>query len=403
MEPLRKYVLGLDIGSASLGWAAISVDTFGRPAELIRAGVRIFEPGVDGTSLDIEQGKDQSKTVERRTARLRRRQLRRRAARQRELFRLLQDSGLLPAPAEGGGASSMKRHAALDSLDRRLSLRFRKEYGGDAFDQLPLYMLRKRALYEPLARDELGRILFHLSQRRGFKSNRKDVKKSAKEDDDQGQVKERINELWTKMKESGAKTLGEYLAGLDPHTQKVRRRWTARKMFEDEFALIWEKQQPYHPTILTPELRAKVAHLLFFQRPIAKQEHLIGKCELEAGKRRAPWASLAAQRFRILQKVNDFQMSRAGSLETIRLTEPQREKLYELLDRKGTQAFSKIRTELEIKPELRINLERTEKSMRGNFTQKHMLSVFARDGMFFHPMIRTGSSRSGATASRTRS
>jgi CRISPR-associated endonuclease Csn1 len=77
----QKYVLGLDLGSASLGWALIALNDADDPVSLIRAGVRIFEPGVDGTSIEIEQGKDQSKAVERRTARLHRRQLRRRAAR----------------------------------------------------------------------------------------------------------------------------------------------------------------------------------------------------------------------------------------------------------------------------------------------------------------------------------
>jgi CRISPR-associated endonuclease Csn1 len=93
-ETPQKYVLGLDLGSASLGWAMIALNPADQPTTLVRAGVRIFEPGVDGTALDIEQGKDQSKAVERRTARLHRRQLRRRAARQRELFRSYKRPGL---------------------------------------------------------------------------------------------------------------------------------------------------------------------------------------------------------------------------------------------------------------------------------------------------------------------
>ena len=60
LERPQKYVLGLDLGSASLGWALIALDDADNPVSLIRAGVRIFEPGVDGTSMDIEQGKDQS-------------------------------------------------------------------------------------------------------------------------------------------------------------------------------------------------------------------------------------------------------------------------------------------------------------------------------------------------------
>jgi CRISPR-associated endonuclease Csn1 len=383
METPQKYVLGLDLGSASLGWAMIALGEAGDPASLIRAGVRIFEPGVDGTSLEIEQGKDQSKAVERRTSRLHRRQLRRHAARQKDLFQLMQDSGLLPVAPSGRGSSSEQRHAVLNGLDRTLSLRLRQTEDKNSFDQMPLYILRKRALYQGLASDELGRVFFHLSQRRGFKSNRKEVKKSAKEDQDLGQVKENINKLWSEM---GTMTLGEYFAGLDPHTQKVRRRWTARKMFEQEFTRIWKAQQPYHPGVLTSELHDKIWHLLFFQRPISKQEHLIGKCELEPGKRRAPWASLAAQRFRILQKVNDLHLSQPGSLLSIELTSEQRENLYQLLDSKGTQTFKAIRKLLCIPEELQINLERADKSMRGNFTQQHMLDVFGERWHTYSPI-----------------
>jgi CRISPR-associated endonuclease Csn1 len=376
-EALQKYVLGLDLGSASLGWAMVALDSANEPTALIRAGVRIFEPGVDGTSLDIEQGKDQSKAVDRRTARLHRRQLRRRVARQRELFQLLQRSDLLPVPESGCGASSEQRHKLLNELDQVIARRF-KELGESAsFGQMPLYLLRKRALDHPLEATELGRILFHLSQRRGFKSNRKEVKKSAKENEDLGQVKADIHALEKEMCDAGARTLGEYFAGLDPHIQKVRRRWTARKMFEEEFAAIWTAQQPHHISLLTDELREKIARLLFYQRPIAAQEHLIGKCELEPGKQRAPWATMAAQRFRILQKVNDLRLIESGNSISKPLDEEQRARLYRLLDREGTQTFAAIRKHLGIAKGIQLNLERgDEKDLRGNRTQKSMLKVF---------------------------
>jgi hypothetical protein len=60
----QKFVLGLDLVSASLGWALLALDESDSLIGLIDAGVRIFEPGVDGTSLDIELGKDQSKAVD---------------------------------------------------------------------------------------------------------------------------------------------------------------------------------------------------------------------------------------------------------------------------------------------------------------------------------------------------
>ena len=149
METPQKYVLGLDLGSASLGWAMIALNRADEPTSLVRAGVRIFEPGVDGTALDYRTRKDQSKAVERRTARLHRRQLRRRAARQRELFQGATKSRLLPTNEVGTGASSEQRHELLNALDRSLTLKFLKP-NDDSFAQKPLYLLRKLALDQAL-------------------------------------------------------------------------------------------------------------------------------------------------------------------------------------------------------------------------------------------------------------
>lgn len=372
----RPYLLGIDLGSASLGWALIGIDAMETPVSLIRAGVRIFEPGVDGTALDIQQGKDQSKAVDRRAERLRRRQLRRRVARQRELFGVLQSAGLLPTSTQGAGIGSEQRHQILNKLDVSLTNRYRAESDKEIFGQMPLYALRKKALYEPLQLDELGRVFFHLSQRRGFQSNRKDIKKSAKENEDQGQVKTAIHELEQAIQASGAQTLGEYLAGLDPHDQKVRRQWTGRRMFQEEFEKIWEKQKEHHANLLTPELHDRIWNLLFFQRPIAAQTHLVGKCELEPNKRRAPWAALPAQQFRVLQKVNDLRIERGGGAEKP-LNPEQRAAVFDLLENHGTQSFVKIKQHLGLPKTTQFNLERGKaKELKGNTTAQSMRKVF---------------------------
>jgi len=228
----------------------------------------------------------------------------------------------------------------------------------------------------------MGRVLFHLSQRRGFKSNRKETKKTAKENEDLGQVKADIHALELAIKEAGARTIGEYFAGLDPHTEKVRRRWTARKMFEQEFALIWAAQVVHHGSLLTQELYDRVHELLFFQRPISAQKHLVGTCELERGddkhppKRRAPWATMAAQRFRMLQKVNDLVVIDTKNQTSRKLIKEERGKLYQLLDREGTQSFTSIRKHLDLKGTT-FNLEAGgDKDLPGNRTQKSMRKVF---------------------------
>ncbi len=52
-----QTVLGLDLGTNSIGWALIRYED-DKPRELIAAGSRIFQAGVEGTTQDIEQGKD---------------------------------------------------------------------------------------------------------------------------------------------------------------------------------------------------------------------------------------------------------------------------------------------------------------------------------------------------------
>jgi CRISPR-associated endonuclease Csn1 len=378
-----SYILGIDLGSASLGWAAISLDGAGMATGLLRSGVRLFNPAVTG---DIEKGQDESKAVARRTARLIRRQLRRRAARQSELFQLLQRYTLLP-PYKGAEAdASQQRHSILNALDQELTAKWVKpgNAGAQAAIELPLYLLRKTALDAALEPFELGRVFYHLSQRRGYRSNRKDQASDkgtpgkAKKADDLGAVQGGIKELEDAIRSSGTRTLGEYFTSLDPHSQKVRGRWTARRMYEEEFAAIWAKQVTFHPALLTEELHYKIKHLLFYQRPIKAQSHLIGDCELEPGERRAAWATLEAQQFRVLQKVNDLEIILPGNVTGIPLTPEQRQTVLNLLESSSEATFKKIRKALGLGENIGFNLQRGgETKLKGNLTNSHMADVFA--------------------------
>jgi CRISPR/Cas system Type II protein with McrA/HNH and RuvC-like nuclease domain len=134
----QGYVLGIDLVSASVGWAAIALEGNGGPSKLLRAGVRIFDPAVTG---DIEKGRDESNAVARRSARLVCRQLRRRAARQRELFRLLQKHSLLPLYEGQEADASRQGHSILNCLDREISAKWFETGGNQAAVELPLYNL----------------------------------------------------------------------------------------------------------------------------------------------------------------------------------------------------------------------------------------------------------------------
>ena len=346
----------------------------------------------------------------RRAARLVRRQLRRRVARQRELFRLLQRRGLLPQYEGAEANASHRRHAILNALDLALTAKWAgsENAGERAGVELPLYLLRKTALDGALEPFKLGRVFFHLSQRRGYKSNRKEQaekKGSAdrgKKDENLGEVEGDIKDLMDEMRRAGARTLGEYFASLDPHTQKVRRRWTGRKMFEDEFAAIWEKQAACHPALLTEELRHEIKHLLFDQRPVKTQAHLIGGCELEPGERRAAWATLEAQQFRVLQKVNDLEIVLPGQVKGIPLTAEQRQTVLDLLENSEAVTFDKIRKALKLEKNTGFNLQRGgEKRLKGNLTNAHMAAVFASAGRVCPMKRKRRSLRIGGRSRRT--
>ncbi|HOH50827.1 MAG TPA: hypothetical protein PLI98_08825, partial [Candidatus Hydrogenedentes bacterium] len=113
----ERTVLGLDLGANSVGWALVGYEN-GEPAQIVDMGVRIFEAGTDG---DIASGRDESRAVERRGARLRRRQTKRQSERMTELARTLQRFGLLPPGELRKGAD---RHAFFLALDDRLRADF---------------------------------------------------------------------------------------------------------------------------------------------------------------------------------------------------------------------------------------------------------------------------------------
>ncbi|MBN2170598.1 MAG: type II CRISPR RNA-guided endonuclease Cas9 [Candidatus Krumholzibacteriota bacterium] len=348
----KGYILGLDLGVTSLGWAAIQLEQ-GKPTGILGTGVRIFEAGL----ADLERdGKGRSRNQDRRMARQQRRMLERRSRRKLKLFHLLQNAGLLPPDDADSGKD---RNKLLNKLDDDI---VRSRLGGVIApeQQLP-YILRALALDEKLEPFEIGRAIYHLAQRRGFLSNRR----AGAKDDEEGAVKSGIAELRKTLEKSGYRSLGEYFNSLDPHEERIRQRWTSRQMYKDEFDLIWEAQVKHHSRLLTPELKAEVDLAIFKQRPLKSAKKLIGHCALEPDKRRAPIASLEFQRFRYLQRVNDLEVVEPTGV--IRpLTEDERDKLIEAFEEKGDCTFKQIKKLLKLQ-DCSFNLEEGgEKKLPGN-------------------------------------
>jgi len=367
----EEHILGLDIGANSIGWALIAFQG-GTPERIVRAGVRCFQAGVEG---DVESGKDQSRAQKRREARLARRQTERRARRMGKVARRLQQAGLLP---EGAIDNGEERLRFFTKLDRSISSRYLSAVPEAGPERRRLahvipYKLRADALDQRLEPHDLGRALYHLAHRRGFLSNRR---APVKTDEKPGVVKENITKLGEEMEEASARTLGEYFAGLDPEKQRIRARWTSRKMYLDEFERIWEKQSAFHASILTEEFKKELHDAIFYQRPLKSQKGRIGKCELEHGCRRAPTASLEFQRFRLLQKVNDLLAISKTDGVVRPLTSDERDKLIPELDANEKVTFGRVRKLLGLRG-WRFNLEPGgEKNLMGNKTGAALARIF---------------------------
>jgi len=134
---MMKKVLGLDLGSNSIGWALLE-EKDGKLYRIIDLGSRIFTKAV-------EEKTPTPKNVKRRDKRLARRVLQRRARRKQRMLNYLVSLGLLPEELRG--------HTQPEIILNPL---------GDP------YKLRAKALDAPLVPYELGRVLLHLVQRRGF-------------------------------------------------------------------------------------------------------------------------------------------------------------------------------------------------------------------------------------------
>ncbi|MDA8620938.1 hypothetical protein N9L45_01465 [Planctomycetota bacterium] len=304
MSELRDYTLGLDLGPNSIGWALVETEFDDRNEPVAHRGfldctaaghppmgVRVFEEGI----ANLGTSKEKPRAQERRINRSARRIHARRSARKRRLREVLTQAGFFPETEE-----------ALQTL----------------MAQSDPYELRARGLDEALTADEVGRALFHLCQRRGFKSNRK----SGSSNEDRGMLKE-IAELQADIDGSGARTLGEYLhrlavaetEQLQSGDVRLRNRHTRRSMIERELRLLLDAQRPHHPGLAAIE--GKVTHAILHQHDFLVTEERRAKapsranlhrsptvraCLLEPDERCAPRSAWVFQQFRLLKEVHNL-------------------------------------------------------------------------------------------------
>jgi len=331
-----------------MGWAMVRLNATNEPHAIIKAGVRIFSDGrnpKDGSSL----------AVTRREARAMRRRRDRLLKRKSRMMANLVEYGFFPT----------------DPLARK------------AFELLDPYELRARGLNEALQPEEFARALFHINQRRGFKSNRKTDKK----ENDASALKTALKNLRTEMASDGSRTVGEWLYKRHASGQTVRARYRQtpikqengktkinksydlyidRAMIEAEFDALWSAQTKFNPSLFVEVARLALKDCLLHQRPLKPVRP--GRCTLLPDEERAPLALPSTQQFRMYQEVNNLRILGEGLSEGP-LTLGQRNLLVIALEQHSKRSFTQIKRLLDLSGAAQFNFEDPKRlELKGNTT-----------------------------------
>lgn len=329
-----KRILGIDTGTNSLGWAVIDRDDNGL-CTLIKKGSLIFQEGVK-----IEKGIESSKAAERTGHRALRKHYFRRRLRKIEVLKVLVKYGWCPylSPESLHAWHVQKQYP----MDEDFLLWQRTD---ESLDKNP-YAYRHICLHEELDLDNeserfiLGRAMYHLAQRRGFKSNRLD--QNEEDNNESGTVVKGINSLSEEMKATGHEYLGDYFWHLyqenknvlEGGKKRIRTRYTDREsQYKKEFYAICEKQK------LSDEQIKELERALYFQRPLKSQRHSVGKCTFEKNKPRCADSHPAYEMFRMLSFVNNIKVMGPYDIELRSLNSDEFEKIKSQFFRKSKPQF----------------------------------------------------------------
>ena len=336
-------IFGFDIGTTSIGFAVIDHDVQRDEGKIHRLGVRIFPEARDPKGVPLNQ--------ERRQARLRRRQLRRRRERRRHLGDVLHHAGLLPERGTPCWHEAMR---------------------------LDPYRLREQGFNgESLSPHEIGRAIYHLSQRRHFRGRDLDgLSEVSAEADAEEKKAASARESTLQDLKNEDKTLGAWLAGRSVHERK-RGIHATRRIVEEEFDRVWAPHVP-------EAFHAPVREAIFFQRPVFWRLNTLGQCRFIPGARLCPKGSWLSQQRRMLEKLNN--LSLAGS-EQRHLDDEERQAILARLQTQASMKWPGVRCSLAPlfrtrgmpgeERALKFNLEEGgERNLLGNPVEAKLAGVF---------------------------
>ncbi len=241
-----KKILGLDLGTSSIGWALIAENN--DTVDIIGIGTRIIPLSTDEKD-EFSAGNQISKNQKRTAKRTQRKGYDRYQLRRKALVSLLKSLDVLPEE------DLMK------------------------LDALELWKIRANAVNQKIELKEFARVLLHLNQKRGYKSSRSDANLGKKDTEYVAEVKGR-HQL---IKEQGI-TIGQkfYSELMNNSNYRIKQQVFPREAYIEEFDLICEEQKKHYPEIITDELVEKLKNkIIYYQRKLKSQKGLISICEFE--------------------------------------------------------------------------------------------------------------------------
>ena len=391
---MSKHVLGLDLGVGSIGWCLIALDAQGDPAEILGMGSRVVPLNNATDAADFSIGKAFTVNQERTARRTMRRGFARYQLRRYRLRRELEKVGMLP-------------DAALIQLPL-----------------LELWELRERAATagRRLTLPELGRVLCHINQKRGYRHVKSDAAAIV---GDEGEKKKDSNSAYLagirandEKLQDEHKTVGQYFAEQLRQSQsesptggisyRIKDQIFSRQRYIDEYDQIMAAQRVHYPDILTDEfIRMLRDEVIFMQRPLKSCKHLVSLCEFEKqekvmrvqqddgkggrqlverkikfGPKVAPKSSPLFQLCRIYEAVNNIRLTRPdGSPRDI--TPEERAKIVAHLQSSASLSFAALKKLLKEKALIADQL--TSKSgLKGNTTRVALATALQPYPQYHH-------------------
>ena len=253
---MSKNILGLDLGTNSIGWALISTED-NQPQEILGMGCRII-PLTTDESNQFSKGQAISKNADRTIRRTARKGYDRYQMRRAQLTLFLREHEMLPDRMDENIVTLWKMRADAATPGCQLSLK------------------------------QIGRVLYHLNQKRGYKHAKADHS-----NDKQTQYVASVNQRYSDLCKRN-QTIGQYfyemILGSEVkipnhgpyYTFRTKDQVYPRKAYEEEFDRIMAAQKIFYPEVLTDEIIDYLRnHIIFYQRKLRSCKHLVSLCEFE--------------------------------------------------------------------------------------------------------------------------